>query len=286
MSAVRRPAPLPALFAKAVVTSRFTGDRLPADGGALDLADVAVDDRRLDEYQRACGFRVSDTVPSTFLHVLAFPLATEIMAARRFPLPLVGLVHVTNCIEQRRPVRRGERVSIAVHAADLRPHRAGRQVDLVTAVSVGGEVVMRETSTYLYREKVPAAGGPRPAAERPVPDRTGPAGAEVQWRFGADAGRRYAAVSGDVNPIHLSTLSARALGFPRAIAHGMYVAARTLSALESRLPDAYVHDVAFKKPVLLPATVRFVSARRDDGWALAVTAVKDGTPHLEGTLTG
>lgn len=283
MAAVKRAAPLPVLFAKAVVTSRFGGSALPADGGRLTLESVALDNDRLDDYQKACGFRVSDAVPSTFLHVLAFPLATEIMASRQFPLPLVGLVHVENRIEQLRPVHRGEQLTLDVHAADLRPHRVGRQVDLVTEVRVGDDVVMREVSTYLRREKTPGGSGdsrppgPAPVAVAPV--------AEVQWRLPADTGRRYAGVSGDVNPIHLSSLSAKALGFPRAIAHGMFVAARTISALEYRLPPAYVHEVSFKKPVLLPATVRFSARAVEGGWDLAVDGTEKPTAHLTGSLT-
>lgn len=285
MSEVKRAAPLPVLFAKAIVTSRFGGTTLPADGGRLTLESVALDNDRLDDYQKVCGFRISDAVPSTFLHVLAFPLATEIMASRQFPLPLVGLVHVENRIEQLRQVFRGEQVTLDVHAANLRPHRVGRQVDLVTEVRVGAEVVMRETSTYLRRE--PTSGGAaesRPAASPSDATPVVPV-AEVQWRLPADTGRRYAGVSGDVNPIHLSNLSAKALGFPRAIAHGMFVAARTISALEYRLPASYLHEVSFKKPVLLPATVRFSARAVDAGWHLAIDGVKKPTPHLTGSLT-
>lgn len=41
------------------------------------------------------------------------------------------------------------------------------------------------------------------------------------WQLGVDTGRAYASVSGDFNPIHLSVLSAKALGMRRSIAHGM-----------------------------------------------------------------
>ena len=59
-------------------------------------------------------------------------------------------------------------------------------------------------------------------------------------------------MSGDHNPIHLYPITAKALGFPRQIAHGMWTMARCVAALENRLPDAVRVDVAFKKPVLLP----------------------------------
>src|SRR6478736_7296314 len=73
------------------------------------------------------------------------------------------------------------------------------------------------------------------------------------WRVPADQGRRYAAVSGDVNPIHLNPLAAKAFGFPRAIAHGMWTMAHALASVEARLPERYAVDVAFRAPVLLPS---------------------------------
>jgi acyl dehydratase len=75
-----------------------------------------------------------------------------------------------------------------------------------------------------------------------------------------DLGRRYAAVSGDVNPIHLHPWLARALGFRRAIAHGMWTAAAMAAAVGPRLPDAVGYRVEFRRPVLQPATVRLFTA--------------------------
>ena len=77
----------------------------------------------------------------------------------------------------------------------------------------------------------------------------------AHWRLPDDLGRRYAAVSGDHNPIHMHGLTAKAFGFPRAIVHGMWTKARCLASL--RLPDAYAVDVRFKKPILLPSKVTF-----------------------------
>ena len=112
-----------------------------------------------------------------------------------------------------------------------------------------GEPVWEETSTFLRR----GAGLDRRGRGRPggldLPD--APRGT-VEWRLPGDLGRRYAAVSGDHNPIHLYGLTAKAFGFPRQIAHGMWSKARVLAAVENRLPDAVRVEVAFKKPVLLP----------------------------------
>jgi acyl dehydratase len=102
----------------------------------------------------------------------------------------------------------------------------------------------------------------------------------VDRRVGGD----YAAVSGDRNPIHTSRLLARAFGFPRPIAHGMWSKARCLAALEGRLPDAFAVDVSFKLPILLPATVALSTAGTADGWRFWLHDAKSGKPHLAGSV--
>jgi acyl dehydratase len=104
------------------------------------------------------------------------------------------------------------------------------------------------------------------------------------WKVGGDLGRRYAAVSGDRNPIHMHSLTAKPLGFPSAIAHGMWTKARCLAALESRLPYAFEVDVRFRKPILLPGRVEFASSSQGDQIQFAVRDAKRGTPHLDGHL--
>ena len=113
-----------------------------------------------------------------------------------------------------------------------------------------------------------------------------PPPASAQWRLPGDLGRRYAAVSGDRNPIHMHDVPAKLLGFPRTIAHGMWTKARGLAALERELPDAYTVTARFRRPVLLPSRVTFGRAEEADGATrFAVHAARDGTPHLEGRLT-
>ncbi len=105
----------------------------------------------------------------------------------------------------------------------------------------------------------------------------------AEWRLGGDLGRRYAAVSGDRNPIHMHAWSAKPLGFKQAIAHGMWTKARCLAAVESRLPDAFRVDVRFRKPIFLPGRVEFlVDAEGDKEIAFAVRDAKRQTPHLDG----
>jgi acyl dehydratase len=247
----------------------------------LTVDDVEVDRGHLAEYDRICGFRFGDTLPATYPHLLAFGPQVRLMADRSFPLPLPGLVHIANTITVHRGIDASERLEVRVHAERFVAHPKGAQVDLVGRIRSGGETVWDGRSTYLARGATAPAGAHDEAAspvERPeLPDHPPVA----TWRVDADTGRRYAAVSGDVNPIHLHPLSAKAFGFPRAIAHGMWTAAHALSALEGRLDEALTYDVTFGKPLLLPSTAELHTRATGDGWDLEVRS--GDRRHLSGS---
>ena len=268
-----------ALFARAALTARGRGGDLP--GTRLARAGVTPDQRQVAAYARECGFPLADTLPITFPHVLTFPLQVALMTDRSFPLALPGLVHVRNRVDQLRPVGVEEALDLEVWAERFARHRSGATVDLCASVRAGGEEVWRGRSTYLAR----GAGAPEGAPEADVEVTVGelPEGT-IRWRVTGDVGRRYAKVSGDVNPIHLSALTAKAFGFKHAIAHGMWVKARALAALGGRLPTALTADVVFRKPLFLPSTVTLSTAPVDGGWDLAVRNAARSTEHLLGAV--
>jgi len=51
---------------------------------------VPVDRAHLAAYDRVCGFRLTDTLPATYPHVLAFPLQMALMTSPDFPFPAIG----------------------------------------------------------------------------------------------------------------------------------------------------------------------------------------------------
>ncbi len=206
-----------------------------------------------------------------------------VMADGSFPFGAVGLVHVENRIVQNRRIGLGEELTLRVHPTPLQPHPRGKTFTLVTEASVGDEKVWESVSTMLRRGDG-NSDGTRPATASDAPDIAADLTPSSEWRLGDDLGRRYAAVSGDRNPIHMHALTAKPLGFPRAIAHGMWTKARCLAALESRLPDAFAVDVQFRKPILLPTRVEFASAGNEGRIEFAVRDAKKHTPHLEGSI--
>lgn len=265
----------------------------------LTLAGVQPDAERVAAYARVCGFSLRDRLPATYPHVLAFPLHMAAMADGRFPFGAVGLVHIENRIVQHRPIALHEPLDVRVRTGKLEPHPRGRAFALLSEALVDGEPVWESVSRMLRRggggsEADTAAqatastppGAPAENAGEPPADGSSGAGAaehpNAEWRLGEDLGRRYGAVSGDRNPIHMHALAAKPLGFPRAIAHGMWTKARCLAALEAQLPDAFGVEVRFRKPILLPARVGFTSVRRGEEIDFAVRDARKDTSHLEG----
>ena len=242
----------------------------------LHRKDVAIDPAHVAAYAGVCGFEPSQTVPFTYPHMLAFPLHMGIMTDGSFPFPAIGTVHVGNSITQHRPVSPQEKVDVSASAVDLRPHPKGKVFDLVTTVTSAGETVWESTSVYLRvgrkDESAKAEGEPFDVV----------AGTGLVWKLPGNLGREYAAVSGDHNPIHLYPLSAKAFGFKRQIAHGMWTKARSVAAFANRLPDHATVEVEFKKPVFLPGKVAFGSRVVEDGLDFSLTSPGSGAPHLVG----
>jgi acyl dehydratase len=259
---------------------------IPGGGGKipeldLHLTGTTPDPAAVAAYAKVCGFPLHDHLPPTYPQVLAFPLQMAVMADGGFPFGAVGLVHVENRIEQHRRIGIDEELTIDVRPTQLRPHPKGQTFSLVTEVTIDGELVWESVSTMLRRGK----GDEDAKGERSFPSLPPGIPASAEWKLGGDLGRRYAAVSGDRNPIHMHALTAKPLGFSSAIAHGMWTKARCLAALDNRLPEAFAVDVSFRKPILLPARVKFASAEEiDEVVAFAVRDSKRQTPHLEGRL--
>ncbi|MDN5794949.1 MAG: hypothetical protein L0H79_04280 [Intrasporangium sp.] len=269
------PPDLRRIYATAALKRGADQDRLP-DVRVLRRG-VRVDRDNLARYAHACRFTFSDRLPLPYPHLLGFPLQMVVMSQRDFPLPLVGAVHIENVITVDRPVSLGDPLDVTVWSERLRPHPKGRQVDLVTQVSVGAQVAWRGVSTYLAR------GDEHHDAEASEPPSLAPlegVAAGPTWRFGEDTGRRFAGIGGDWNPIHVHAVLARPLGFPTAIAHGMYSYSRCVAALAPRLPESGVTShVWFRKPVRLPSTVRLRTAFDERRTLSLLEGVKGDLDH-------
>jgi acyl dehydratase len=274
------PATAPLLVRAALLAKLPHGDTVP--DRTLVVEDVRVDRSRLAAYQRLTGYDVGDTLPQPYPWVLAFPVQTALMARRDFPLPLPGLVHLANHVTTHRRLDAADALTLSVSAGALRPHKRGRTLDVRLEARVDDELVWECDSVYLSR-------GPRTdVAQRADPPPALPDGPAVaRWRLPEDLGRSYAGVSGDVNPIHLYAITAKGMGFPGQLAHGMWTYARTLAALGRTSLGPSSSRVWFTRPVFLPATVELVVDHGGDRLTAGLRSAKDPAKgHLVLTLEG
>ncbi|MCR8915162.1 hypothetical protein FDP08_18455 [Marinobacter panjinensis] len=277
------PPGLWSLYSKALLPKeKPSGGDIRIPGLSAKLIGVSTANDNLKRYQKVCGFGTQTTVPITWPHILAFPLHLMLLTEKAFPLPLLGLVHLRNHITQHRPVGAGESLDITVRLDGQNNTQKGLEFDLVTEAWSVGRLVWEETSTNLFRQ--PDKGGNKSGGKPPELPRY-PETTEISAP--ESIGRQYASVSGDRNPIHLHALTAKAFGFPRAIAHGMWSKARVLAVLEQQSgwrQEAVSVSCQFKKPLFLPGTAQLNWQTGESGWDYQLLNASGAAPHLSGEV--
>lgn len=255
------------------------GDTLP--DRTLTVDELTIDPANVAAYANVTGLRFGDAVPLTYPFALTFPTVMSLVTGFDFPFAAMGSVHIENQITQHRPILVTDTVSVRTHAENLREHRRGLLVDIVTDVNVGNETAWHQVTTFLHQQRTSLSDEPKPPPQKqPKP---GPPNAVLRITPGQI--RHYASVGGDHNPIHTNPIAAKLFGFPTVIAHGMFSAAAVLANIEGQLPDALKYSVRFAKPVVLPARAGLYVDRISDGWQLTLRNMSKGDPHLTGTAT-
>ena len=269
---------MPSMLGKAAFKSGHyaLGDQLP--GLSTQINGLVISKPHLLAYKELCGFQPDSALPATYLHMLAFPLFLKILIQQDFPMRAMGQVHLRNQIsvlqqfDSRQPVN----MTASIGSSELTSR--GLEWNIDVSAEVDQQVVWTSESTFLHRCKT---GVPR-SAVAPIRHE----GEAQSWSVDADTGRRYARVSGDYNPIHLTDITAKLFGFKQAIAHGMWSKARCLAALSAELPaDGYSVDVAFHRPLFLPSQVLFYSHRQDGQQNFSLFNQRADQAHLEGIIT-
>ncbi len=254
------------------------GKQLPTR--TVTVEELPIDRANVAAYTAVTGLRYGNNVPLTYPFALTFPAMMSLVTGFDFPFAAMGSVHLENHITQYRPIAATDTVGVQVHAENLREHRKGLLVDLVTDVSVGNDVAWHQVTTFLHQQRTSLSDEPKPPPQK----QPKPPPPSALLRITPSRIRRYAAVGGDHNPIHTNPVAAKLFGFPTVIAHGMFSAAAVLANIEARFPDAVKYSVRFAKPVVLPATAGFYVDEVDGGWELALRNVAKGYPHLTGTV--
>lgn len=256
----------------------------PQEALEATCSGVLIDPVRLKAYREVCGFPEGSEVPATFPHILAAPLHLALLTHPRCLVPAAGIIHARNQIRQYGLVPVGQPLEVAVRLEGHREVRNGYEVDVLTEVRWNGEVLWESVTTVFVHQKRPQAPQ-EPSPEKGQPRAPDPEATTVQdLRLPANQGRRYAQVSGDYNPIHLYPWTARLLGFPRPIIHGMWSLARCIAAIPTpALPHQL--EVEFRRPISLPGRVRLETGETEAGHFFRMVHPENGKVYLSGRFT-
>jgi acyl dehydratase len=240
-----------------------------------------------EKYRGFFDFRAEDA----FLGTPVCPLSYHYLGMQRaqlalmmdahFIYPVAGMVHVGNDMRQLHPYdpQQSALLTVRVEAESFLPNE-NQFVVLHSHLEQQGHTIVSCNSRYLAKK----------GRKKPLPKPTLQDAASIptwpvihSWRLDAAAGRRYAALSGDYNPIHLWGWSAKLFGFSKPIIQGMDSVARCEAALAQLVGaeqgKAWQLSVRFIKPIILPAQA--VLHASDQQFAV----MENDTLCLAGTFT-
>jgi hypothetical protein len=182
-----------------------------------------VDAGQLRRYRAALGFD-GDAIPLTWWYLPAQRAQVATMLDEAFPFRLPGTVHTANLLRAHGASDPEAPMLLTTSVTVQPPADNGAVFALLeTRGEQDGRAVFDCDSSYLMVRGRPRKDG-RPQ-EAPLPACGG-------WQVAPGCGRRYARLSGDWNPIHLWTWSARLMGMREPIIHGMHSLARACAELE------------------------------------------------------
>ena len=247
-----------------------------------------IDYQHLRNYQNICGFTRNKEVPITYPQVTGFYALMTLMTHKNFSLPVVGMVHTHNKIERFDEINCMEPIAQETKLLSCEKVDKGFLCTIEVLTRQNDCVVNRVISHYLYRVKT------RKQKSKSTSQSNQDLTKEKQsglFEVNEKLIRRYARISGDINPIHLSHLTAKLFGFKKMIAHGMWSIARVIAETSSQLQRASTKqnqlkevEVHFKKPIYLPSELTLNYDNRDKEISLSLTSNDRENLHLQGTL--
>lgn len=246
----------------------------------LEVRKIKLDPAHLQRYREICAVPPGSSLPPAYLHVVAMPLHMQLFIADKFPVKVLGLIHLRNTIRVYQTISLTVPLELTVHFDTMRLTDFGQEYDFTTRYKADGEVVWEEVSTMFARGNAPPKeGSKRPSIERSAHPATGVHTDTLE--IAENTGWRYARVSGDFNPIHLTARTAKMFGFKQAVAHGMWSMGRCLGSAAPHLPAGKIQiDTQFKLPVYLPSQALARTWGVDNGVDIAMCTPRGDRLHL------
>jgi hypothetical protein len=225
----------------------------------LREANFAVDLDHYVKYTSAVKWNANRFHPC-YLQMVTLPLQLQVLTHFNSPFKPLGLVHLHNSIIQSDALKLEQSSLLIARFGNIMEHDKGVIAEVVLEAWQDEQRVYQAICTFLERRSLPKTLSLACADHLPLVDvsEINEHVAHSTLSYPSNSGRHYASLSGDYNPIHLTALTARMLGFRQAIAHGMFSLARVLSIVEKQQSDNQPSQACvtvhcdFNKPIFLP----------------------------------
>ncbi len=246
---------------------------------------------RVHAFNKVCGYETG-TVPAGFIQSLFIGMISRYISSSFFPVSPLGLIQIAQSFELIQPVQPAQSLDLFCRLLDMTRTEKGLSSRFLMEAALAGHrpetmafappeeknIIWQGIATYLTRSKTKGAPKRRsPREDMPLP-------IMETIDVPENTGRRYAAVSRDINPHHLYAWSARLIGFKQPIAHGIWSMARAGASLENAagFPAMTGMEAHLKLPIFMPAniTLGYALTQKDAVFELRDKAT--GVPHLTG----
>jgi acyl dehydratase len=198
------------------------------------------------------------------------------------------IVHGEQAFVYHRPIRPGDHLQLSPTLESVEDKGKGATfVVKLAAVDEAGEPVVDQYATIFVRGG--GSGGERPTAESKPEAVRGAEVAAFARTVDVDMPPRYAAASGDHNPIHLDDNVAKAVGLPGVINHGLGTLSLVAGGLVAETAGGDVRrlrrlDVRFTDMVFPGSDVTTTVWESDGDALLFETTRPDGAVVMSGSL--
>lgn len=239
------------------------------------------DSNNLRMYRDACGLKDDGRLPMLYPHVLASPVYMHLLSHKKFPLPLMGTLHLRNHIIHHRPIDDREPLTLDVRIGEKRIVKQGLEFDFTILLSNGGEILWESITTWFRKGNYGTSytDSPNAAIIKPITDGRKLAESYIPENIG----KRFARITGDYNPIHISKIAAPLFGLKRDVAHAMWVCAdaiRRLPEIDEKSPRRI--DLAFKGPLFLGSQFTITIQKKRNGLRFDTYCGDNPRPCIQG----
>ncbi len=258
------------------------GESLPDISAAWDQ--VALDPALLKRYHEACELPEDGYMPILYPHVIASPVYMSILTHKNFPFPLIGALHLRNHIIEHRRVKADEVFDLKVQLTEKRIVKQGIEFDFTIVLKVSEEKVWESVTTWLKQGKFGKEYDDSPNAALLKTDPEARHFKDLEIPRGI--GKKYAKITGDYNPIHMSKLLAPLFGLKRDVAHAMWACANAMAYLPALPEGKPVRvDFAFKGPLFLDNKSHIRVREREGGIRFDYYCGDNDRPGINGDIS-